>query len=229
VLALAPRAGEDGLCSALAEEGAALLGARAAALVMLPAAEGADVDVALAGAPPRRGAAARFAEVAAFAAGGETHRIVRNAEVTASGYDHVLLVALGGRLRGVLSVAYWRRARLTGDDLETLATFAELAAVAFGNAHRQAGLEEATRTDPLTGCLNHAALHERLARRPRHPLRGRRVRARGDRRRRGRGARDRRARDRADHLRPRRPARRRTAPAPPPASPPGTPTSRPAT
>jgi diguanylate cyclase (GGDEF)-like protein len=314
----------NGLCSALAKEGAALLGARAAALVTLPAAEGADVDVALAGAPPRRVAAARFAEVAAFAASGETHRIVRNAEVTTSGYDHMLLVALGGdrpvrvltfadvgeeavplalayaaaasgalthqaealahrraadrqaaltraaktlngtlefgtllgriceeastvveadsavvyrlthdgtltieaahglppehlrytmpageglagkvlledrpmmtedygrvgrpsagspwngvqasmavpvhlggRLRGVLSVAYWRRARLGGDDLETLATFAELAAVAFGNAHRQAGLEEAARTDPLTGCLNHAALHEGLAR-----------------------------------------------------------------
>ena len=70
----------------------------------------------------------------------------------------------GGQLRGVLSVAYRRRIRTTQQHLDALETFAELAAVAFQNASVQAGLARAARTDPLTGCLNHAALHEGLAR-----------------------------------------------------------------
>ena len=41
----------------------------------------------------------------------------------------------GGQLRGVLSVAYWRRGpRSRQHHLEALETFAELAAVAFRNA-----------------------------------------------------------------------------------------------
>jgi len=70
----------------------------------------------------------------------------------------------GGQLRGVLSVAYWRRVRLSQQHLDALETFAELAAVAFQNASVHDGLARAARTDPLTGCLNHAALHEGLAR-----------------------------------------------------------------
>ncbi len=70
----------------------------------------------------------------------------------------------GGQLRGVLSVAYRRRVRPTHRHLDALEAFAELAAVAFQNANVQASLARAARTDPLTGCLNHAALHEGLAR-----------------------------------------------------------------
>ena len=48
--------------------------------------------------------------------------------------------------------------------MDALEAFAELAAVAFQNAHAHAILARAALTDPLTGCLNHAALHEGLAR-----------------------------------------------------------------
>ena len=67
-------------------------------------------------------------------------------------------------LRGVLSVGYERRWHVSDEDLELLATFGELAAVACANASAHAGLALAARTDALTGCLNHAALHEGLMR-----------------------------------------------------------------
>jgi diguanylate cyclase (GGDEF)-like protein len=70
----------------------------------------------------------------------------------------------GGELRGVISVGYRRRFAVDGSHLETLAAFAELAAVAFQNASAHAGLARAARTDTLTGCLNHAALYDGLAR-----------------------------------------------------------------
>ena len=69
----------------------------------------------------------------------------------------------GGQLRGVLSVAYRLRISLGRQHLDALESFAELAAVAFNNAAIRARLAEAARTDPLTGCLNHAAMHEGLA------------------------------------------------------------------
>jgi diguanylate cyclase (GGDEF)-like protein/putative nucleotidyltransferase with HDIG domain len=69
-----------------------------------------------------------------------------------------------GELRGVLSIGYTRPMRLGQDDLHLLETFAELAAVACANASAHAGLAQAARTDGLTGCLNHAALHDSLAR-----------------------------------------------------------------
>ncbi|HEX8104165.1 MAG TPA: diguanylate cyclase, partial [Solirubrobacteraceae bacterium] len=70
----------------------------------------------------------------------------------------------GGELRGVLTVGYRRPFRVTEDHLRLLETFAELAAVACTNASAHAGLALAARTDGLTGCLNHAALHESLGR-----------------------------------------------------------------
>ena len=70
----------------------------------------------------------------------------------------------GGELRGVLSVAYRRPVSLGSGQLQALESFAELAAAAFTNAAIRAGLAEAARTDPLTGCLNHAALHDGLER-----------------------------------------------------------------
>ena len=68
-----------------------------------------------------------------------------------------------GELRGVLSIGYTRPHRLGQDELQLLETFAELAAVACANASAHAGLALAARTDGLTGCLNHAALHDSLA------------------------------------------------------------------
>ena len=69
----------------------------------------------------------------------------------------------GGGLRGVLSVGYMEPRGVDHEDLRVLETFAELAATACANADAHAGLAQAARTDGLTGCLNHAALHEGLA------------------------------------------------------------------
>jgi diguanylate cyclase (GGDEF)-like protein len=69
-----------------------------------------------------------------------------------------------GELRGVLW-AGWNSDRLVADDdAQLLESFAELAAVACRNASVHADLAEAARTDALTGCMNHAALHETLRR-----------------------------------------------------------------
>jgi diguanylate cyclase (GGDEF)-like protein len=69
-----------------------------------------------------------------------------------------------GEARGVVWVGYRHEHAATDQDVELLESFAELAAVACRNASVQAGLAEAARTDGLTGCLNHAALHETLRR-----------------------------------------------------------------
>lgn len=69
-----------------------------------------------------------------------------------------------GELRGVMW-AGWAGDRLVLDeDAQLLESFAELAAVACRNASVHADLAEAARTDALTGCMNHAALHETLRR-----------------------------------------------------------------
>lgn len=69
-----------------------------------------------------------------------------------------------GEARGVLWVGFRPAGAGTEHDLALLESFAELAAVACRNASVHAGLAEAARTDGLTGCLNHAALHETLRR-----------------------------------------------------------------
>src|SRR4051812_39460339 len=69
-----------------------------------------------------------------------------------------------GEGRGALWVGFDEGRAGTDAELELLGSFAELAAVACRNASVQAGLAEAARTDGLTGCLNHAALHETLRR-----------------------------------------------------------------
>jgi diguanylate cyclase (GGDEF)-like protein len=69
-----------------------------------------------------------------------------------------------GEVRGVLWAGFRDPAGATEGDTMALESFAELAAVACRNASVHAGLAEAARTDGLTGCLNHAALHETLRR-----------------------------------------------------------------
>ena len=69
-----------------------------------------------------------------------------------------------GELRGVLAVAYRREHVVTNDQLKLLEAFGELAAAACRNASAHAGLALAARTDGLTGCLNHAAMHDALRR-----------------------------------------------------------------
>ena len=77
-----------------------------------------------------------------------------------------------GAARGVLTVGYLDSRLITQADLALLETFAELAAAAFANASAHAGLAHVARTDGLTGCLNHAALHDGLAREIERALRG---------------------------------------------------------
>ena len=81
---------------------------------------------------------------------------VRSALAVPFGWD--------GELRGVLSVGWERSHRVDGEDLAVLETFTELAGVACRNASAHAYLARAAQTDSLTGCLNHAALHEQLGR-----------------------------------------------------------------
>ena len=67
-------------------------------------------------------------------------------------------------LHGVLSVGWDRAHTVTPDELTVLETFTELAGAACRNASAHAGLARVAQTDSLTGCLNHAALHEALHR-----------------------------------------------------------------
>jgi diguanylate cyclase (GGDEF)-like protein len=67
-------------------------------------------------------------------------------------------------LRGALTVGHFTDHLVTRDDLALLEAFADLAAAACRNASVHAGLMLAARTDSLTGCLNHAALHDTLRR-----------------------------------------------------------------
>ena len=53
---------------------------------------------------------------------------------------------------------------MTSEHLSLLEAFGELAAAACRNASAHAGLAQEARTDGLTGCLNHAALHDALRR-----------------------------------------------------------------
>jgi diguanylate cyclase (GGDEF)-like protein len=69
-----------------------------------------------------------------------------------------------GELRGVLWAGWTGERVVDADDAQLLESFAELAAVACRNASVHADLAEAARTDALTGCMNHAALHETLRR-----------------------------------------------------------------
>jgi diguanylate cyclase (GGDEF)-like protein len=69
-----------------------------------------------------------------------------------------------GALHGVLSVGFTRARFVSAQDLALLEAFGEIAAAACRNANAAAGLVLAARTDGLTGCLNHAALQEALAR-----------------------------------------------------------------
>jgi diguanylate cyclase (GGDEF)-like protein/putative nucleotidyltransferase with HDIG domain len=70
-----------------------------------------------------------------------------------------------GELRGVLAVGQRQDPTvLTHEQLMLLEGFADLAAAACRNASAHAGLAREARTDSLTGCLNHAALHDTLGR-----------------------------------------------------------------
>jgi len=69
-----------------------------------------------------------------------------------------------GRMRGILAVGFGSARAATRDELGLLEAFGDLAAAACRNASAHAELALAARTDMLTGCLNHAAMHDALHR-----------------------------------------------------------------
>jgi len=91
-------------------------------------------------------------------------------EVVARGEPRLAEGALGvplrwdGRLRGALAVGYEGERDVSGEELVLLEAFGDLAAAACRNASTHAELALAARTDMLTGCLNHAAMHDALHR-----------------------------------------------------------------
>jgi diguanylate cyclase (GGDEF)-like protein len=82
------------------------------------------------------------------------------------GGEHSLAAPLrwGGGLRGVLAVEYGGERAGGESELNLLMELADLAAVAYRNATAHAHLALEARTDGLTGCLNHAAMHDALRR-----------------------------------------------------------------
>jgi diguanylate cyclase (GGDEF)-like protein len=79
-------------------------------------------------------------------------------------------------LKGALSVAWTSMRRIEEEDLRTLEAIADLATVACHNAETYHHVQQAARTDALTGLLNHGAMQVRVreeiarARRDRTPL-----------------------------------------------------------
>jgi diguanylate cyclase (GGDEF)-like protein len=69
-----------------------------------------------------------------------------------------------GKLRGVLALELGGGREAGAEELEILEGFAELAEAACRNAAAHAELALEARTDGLTGCLNHAAMHDTLRR-----------------------------------------------------------------
>ncbi|HET8950704.1 MAG TPA: sensor domain-containing diguanylate cyclase, partial [Solirubrobacteraceae bacterium] len=65
-------------------------------------------------------------------------------------------------LKGALSVGWTQSRRIDPDDVRTLEAIADLATVACYNAETYAEVQQAARTDALTGLLNHGAMQVRL-------------------------------------------------------------------
>ena len=154
----------------ICEEAAAILGADAVAVYRGTAGKGLVLEASH---PSSEGIGSRVQPGAGIAAEAlARNRPVRSDESGATGglplkgVRSALAAPMrwDGEGRGALWVGFLDERAAGDDDLALLASFAELAAVACRNASVQAGLAEAARTDGLTGCLNHAALHETLRR-----------------------------------------------------------------
>jgi diguanylate cyclase (GGDEF)-like protein len=139
------------------EEATRLLGADSAGVFLRPGDEGVRAEAAYGRPADRIGETVRVGE-------GLVGKVVERDEGLRA--DSTLAVPLrwDGGLRGVLAVGYEREHGVTRDELVLLEAFADLAAAACRNASAHAELAVAARTDTLTGCLNHAALHDALQR-----------------------------------------------------------------
>jgi diguanylate cyclase (GGDEF)-like protein len=71
-------------------------------------------------------------------------------------------MAWNDELKGVLSVGWTSMRRIDAEDTRTLEAIAGLAAVACHNAETYRKVQEAARTDALTGLLNHGAMQVRV-------------------------------------------------------------------
>jgi diguanylate cyclase (GGDEF)-like protein len=71
-------------------------------------------------------------------------------------------MAWNGELKGALSVGWTRLRRIDAEDVRTLEAIADLATVACCNAETYEEIQQAARTDALTGLLNHGAMQVRL-------------------------------------------------------------------
>jgi len=85
-------------------------------------------------------------------------------------------MAWNDELKGALSVGWTQLRRIEAEDVRTLEAIADLATVACCNAESYEEVQQAARTDALTGLLNHGAMQVRLreeiarARREKAPL-----------------------------------------------------------
>jgi diguanylate cyclase (GGDEF)-like protein len=71
-------------------------------------------------------------------------------------------MAWNGELKGALSVGWTSMRRIDEDDRRTLEAIADLATVACHNAETYHQVQQAARTDALTGLLNHGAMQVRV-------------------------------------------------------------------
>src|SRR5204863_2045950 len=65
-------------------------------------------------------------------------------------------------LKGALSIGWTQLYRMDAEDVRTLEAIADLATVACCNAETYEEIQQAARTDALTGLLNHGAMQVRL-------------------------------------------------------------------
>jgi diguanylate cyclase (GGDEF)-like protein len=93
---------------------------------------------------------------------GLVETVLTSGEPAGRGDELAVPIRWGGQLRGALFVSGVREPGPA--QLELLETYGELAAAACRNASTHLELALAARTDGLTGCLNHAAMHESLQR-----------------------------------------------------------------
>jgi diguanylate cyclase (GGDEF)-like protein len=139
------------------EEAVRLLGADSASVFLGSATDGMRREATYGGAAERIGDTVEVGE-------GLVGEVVRRDEPMRADGAAAVPLHWDGRLRAVLAVSFEGGRAAARDEQELLVAFGELAAAACRNATAHAGLALAARTDALTGCLNHAAMHDALGR-----------------------------------------------------------------
>ena len=139
------------------EEATLLLEADHASVFLGSASDGVRAEATYGGPPGSIGEAVKAGD-------GLVGDVVRRDEPVLA--DGALAVPLrwDGELRGVLAVGFENEQSVSPDELGLLEEFGELAATACRNASAHGELARATRTDALTGCLNHSAMQDALGR-----------------------------------------------------------------